>query len=234
VRPVRRPSEQVYDQLRNLILTGEIPRGEPLPPEAALARSFGVSRRTVHEALRVLERDGLVGPGTGDGASVVMLPTVGHVAELMERNVGLLSQAAEVTLPQFLEARELIEVFAVREATTRRTAEDLELLRATVVDADEADGVHAQYVRNRDFHRVLVDACGNPLLSIAAQPIFAVLHTHIVRSGLSAEFSQTVCEDHRVILGAIEAGRGDRAEAEMRRHLAYLGDVYRGIWLSDG
>jgi DNA-binding FadR family transcriptional regulator len=232
LRPVRRPWEQVYDQLRALIVSGEMPRGERLPAEAALARGFGVSRRIVDEAMRALAHDGLIGPAEDDASAVVaMLPTIDQVAELMERNVGLLSQAAQVTLEQFMETRELIEVFAVREATRRRTLEDLELLRATTLDAGGVDGLHAQYVRNREFHRVLVDACRNPLLSIAAQPIFSVLHTNIVRSGLSADFSETICKDHRVILDAIESGSAEQAEAEMRTHLEYLSGVYREIWL---
>ena len=49
---VRKAYEQVYDQLRDLIIRGELPRGERLPGEIVLARDFGVSRGTVREALR--------------------------------------------------------------------------------------------------------------------------------------------------------------------------------------
>ena len=42
IRPVRKAYEQVYDQLRELIVSGQIPRGARLPNEAALAREFAV------------------------------------------------------------------------------------------------------------------------------------------------------------------------------------------------
>jgi len=42
IQPVRKAYEQVYDQLRELIVSGQIPRGARLPNEAALAREFAV------------------------------------------------------------------------------------------------------------------------------------------------------------------------------------------------
>ena len=51
VQRVRKAYEQVYDQLRELIMRGELARDQRLPGEAELAREFGVSRGTVREAL---------------------------------------------------------------------------------------------------------------------------------------------------------------------------------------
>ena len=51
VRRVRKAYEQVNDQLRELIVSGELSPGERLPNEAVLAREFGVSRATVRDAM---------------------------------------------------------------------------------------------------------------------------------------------------------------------------------------
>jgi GntR family transcriptional regulator len=51
---------QVADHLRAGIADGTRPIGQPLPIEAELARSFGVSLITVRAALRDLEDDGLI------------------------------------------------------------------------------------------------------------------------------------------------------------------------------
>ena len=56
IRRVKKAYEQVHDQLRELIMRGELPRGQRLPNEAVLASQFGVSRGTVREALRVRRR----------------------------------------------------------------------------------------------------------------------------------------------------------------------------------
>jgi len=65
LRRVRKSYEQVADQLRELIVTGELPQGGRLPTETELARSLGVSRATVREALRLLAAQGLVRTAKG-------------------------------------------------------------------------------------------------------------------------------------------------------------------------
>lgn len=233
VRRVRKAYEQVHDQLQDLILSGALPQGHRLPTEAQLATRFGVSRATVREALRLLAAGGLVrtAKGTG-GGTFVTLPTLDHVQELLQRSYGLLSLTEDVTLQEFLEARALLETFAVRRVAERHTDEQIEALRATLVPEGSPLGPEEQYLHNREFHTVLVDACGNALLRISAQPIFFVLHTHLTRSELSAEFPRKVCADHATILEAIAAGDPDLAEQRMRRHLDGLAEVYAGIWRS--
>src|SRR5262249_20886659 len=82
VRRVRKAYEQVADQLRDLILAGELSRGERLPNENMLAREFGVSRATVREALRLLAAQNLIRTAKGaGGGSYVTLPSVDHISE---------------------------------------------------------------------------------------------------------------------------------------------------------
>jgi DNA-binding GntR family transcriptional regulator len=50
---------QVYDRIRDAILSGELPAGTRLSP-VALAEQFGTSTMPVREAIRLLEDDGLV------------------------------------------------------------------------------------------------------------------------------------------------------------------------------
>ncbi|MDQ3342889.1 MAG: GntR family transcriptional regulator, partial [Actinomycetota bacterium] len=61
-RPISpgRISELIVDQMRQLILGGELSTGDRLPPERELAERFGVSRVTVRDALRTLEAQGLL------------------------------------------------------------------------------------------------------------------------------------------------------------------------------
>jgi len=61
-QPARRVRsfEDVVEQIRASIVTGTLPVGERLPSERELAETFGVSRPTLREALRVLEAMGLL------------------------------------------------------------------------------------------------------------------------------------------------------------------------------
>jgi len=61
----------VYQTLRAEIGSGSPPPGSRLPSEAELAAAFAVSRVTVREALRMLQRDGLVIARHGRGHFVL-------------------------------------------------------------------------------------------------------------------------------------------------------------------
>ncbi len=67
----RRVSEAIFDQIREKILRGEIRPNDRLPSERALMEIFGRSRPTIREALRMLERSGLITTIPGSGGSVV-------------------------------------------------------------------------------------------------------------------------------------------------------------------
>lgn len=231
VKRVRKAYEQVYDQLRELIVRGDLRRGERLPNEAVLAREFGVSRGTVREALRVLAAQSLIRTAKGaGGGSFVTMPTVDHISEFLHANISLLSESEDVTLPEFLEARELLEVFAARLCAERRSEDDLGRLRDTIIEDPAKLGTEEHFVYNKEFHSAVLDGCGNTLLCIAAQPVFSVLQTNLSRDAMSQRFAKRINEDHRAILAAIEAKDSSVAAEEMRRHLAYLSRTYQKMW----
>lgn len=62
---------QIYQQLRERILSGSLPPGTRLPPERHLAASLGVNRATVVQAYRELAADGLVAARVGSGTRVM-------------------------------------------------------------------------------------------------------------------------------------------------------------------
>ena len=234
VHRVRKAYEQVYDQLRELIMRGELARGQRLPGEAALATEFGVSRGTVREALRLLAAQNLIRTAKGaGGGSFVTLPTADHISELLQANIRLLNESREVTAEEMLEARELLESFAARMAARRRSQPDLEQLAACIVDPDEF-GTEQQLICNTAFHTGLLEAAGNTLLSISAGPVFGILQTNMRRSEIGPKTLEHVNDDHRAILDAVRARDADEAEHRMRAHLAMLRETYGRLWTADG
>jgi DNA-binding FadR family transcriptional regulator len=232
---VRKAYEQVYDQLRELIMRGELTRGQRLPGEAELAREFGVSRGTVREALRLLAAQNLIRTAKGaGGGSFVTLPTADHVSEVLQANIRLLSEAREVTAEEMLETRELLETFAARMAAQRRTGDDLDRLHACIIEDPAELGTERQHASNTSFHTVLLEASGNTLLSIAAQPVFGILQTNMRRREIEPDTLAKVNDDHRAILEAVEAGDADAAARHMRKHLAMLRKTYVRLWTHHG
>lgn len=229
--PVRRivPAyQQVADDLRGLILSGELSPGAQLPTEAELCESFGVSRSTVREALRVLSSQHLVTTTRGvTGGTFVAQPEAERVTDYLETSLGLLAGAEELDVTELLEARLTIEVPAAGLAAKRRKAVHLERLRASREEG-QVEQEHG-FEGNRTFHEVVVEASGNRLLSVMATPILGVLRERFLRDEAPRSFWTKVAHDHDAILAAIEAGDSEAAEQEMRAHLGRLASTYRKI-----
>jgi DNA-binding FadR family transcriptional regulator len=230
-RRVRKAYEQVADQLRELIMAGEIGPAQRLPNEAALAVQFGVSRPTIREALRVLSAQALIRTTKGaSGGSFVTVPTVDHISEFLSSNINLLSRSEDISLDEFLEARELLEVPAARLAARRHDEAALEALAAAIPSQPGELGTEEQFIHNKDFHSAMVIASGNTLLSIAAQPVFSVLQTHLKRSTLGRRFHQRINEDHRALAEVVRQGDDEAAGRLMHEHLAFLRPMYEKAW----
>jgi DNA-binding FadR family transcriptional regulator len=224
-------SAQVAQHLRGMIVRGELPLGTKLPTELELAESFGVSRATVREALRTLGAQNMIRTTRGaHGGSQVAAPSLGSMTEVLQSNLALLLEADDVTLSDFLEARQTLEVPAVRLAAENRSDADLARLEETLVQDAGALSTGDQFELHRDFHATILDACGNRLLALATQPIFVVLQTRVARSRASRDFQASITRDHHAIADAVREGDPDRAAREMEQHLNLLRSHYERIW----
>jgi len=223
--------EQVADVLRRRVVAGELEPGARLPTETALASEFGVSRATVRESLRLLAAQSLVRTAKGaTGGSYVTTPSAGNLSASLRSGIGLLADARDVSLEELLEARQLLEVPAARLAACRRRDDDLERLRAAIPGRPLELETNEQFAYNSDFHSAVLEASGNILLTIAAQPVFDVLQTRLVRSHLGPRFHRTINAHHRSIAAAIEAGDDDAAGGEMHDHVEFLRPFYEKAW----
>ncbi|QEC47379.1 FadR family transcriptional regulator [Baekduia soli] len=231
VRRIRKASEQVADQLRALIIGGDLPAGAKLPTEQGLATEFGVSRATVREALTGLSTEGLLRTVKGvNGGSFVTTPSPDRVRDALNLAVTLLSQTNGVTLDELLEVREYLEIPAARLAALRRTGDTLREMAEAIPESPLELSLGTQFVHNRDFHKAVLHASENTLLSIAAEPIFSVLQTRLSRSEIGPAFHRTINVHHRAIHAAIASGDAGESERQMREHLAWLSPKYRRIW----
>jgi DNA-binding GntR family transcriptional regulator len=192
--------DQVYDAIRERIVSGELRRGSRLHQED-LAAELGVSRTPVREALRRLGAEGLVEMQTNRGARVADIDRGDMVSPTLARVVlepGAARLAAEAG------------------ASTTRMRAAIDRQRRVL------DDLKRSFEANRDFHLALVEASGNPYLmqfseilwvSRIGYPIFELEAETKARMALDAD-------EHEAIVEAIEAGDGRRAETLTRRHLA--------------
>lgn len=80
----RRASEEIYNQIRQLILDGEIHPGERLPSERKMMDMMHRSRPTIREAMRMLEREGYIKIYSGSSGAVVQEINVDNAVQSLE------------------------------------------------------------------------------------------------------------------------------------------------------
>ena len=231
VQRVRKAHEQVTDQLRALIVSGQLRVGQRLPSETVLAQEFGVSRATVREALRTLAAQRLVvtSKGTGGGTRV-SAPAWDYISEFLQANMNLLTEMHDITLEDLIEVREHLEVYAARLAAERCDAQELERLRESVPASHATISRGERFGLNMSFHTVLLEVAGNNLLYVSALPVFNVLQTNLARGDLPDSWFKTISTQHDHVMQAIAAGDADLAGRQMKAHLEFLRPHYKQIW----
>jgi len=190
-KPVERV---VVDVLRQAVLAGMFKAGEVLRQDR-LARTFGVSRMPIREALRQLEVEGLVNHLPRRG-SVVATLTAHDVAEIFELRALLEGHAMRLAVPRLDPARlqRLVSLHAHMHT------------QGGVVDAMEA------------FYRTLYEAAERPRLLRAIMQLRAE-----VARWLPAKPTPVHSGSHDRLLAICRRRDGRAAQQFIRAHLAHVG-----------
>ncbi|WP_207956197.1 GntR family transcriptional regulator [Rubrobacter marinus] len=194
------------ERLRSMIMVGEYePWGRLV--EEQLARSLGVSRTPVRQALTRLEAEGLV----------EIVPNKGAVV----RGFGM------EDVWDVYDLRALLEGHAARRAAGRITKKEFERLRAVAAEMEAVEGRFSDrqeetrwlVARNQEFHGGIVEAGRNRRLrglldrTVELPLVFKAFYWY------TPEERQVSNHHHRQLLRSLEAGDGERAEIVMREHV---------------
>ncbi|AMS44886.1 FadR/GntR family transcriptional regulator (plasmid) [Aminobacter sp. NyZ550] len=221
-------ARQVADKIRAAILDGRLQIDERLPTEEDLAKSFGISRPTVREALKRLAAQNLIRSQRGPtGGTFVSRPDPEGLSSAITGAATLLVGVGAFDIDEIISARLETEAICCRLACERRSDADLAAMRAEITlqrskllsDEDFC----ASDVR---FHRAVVQAAGNGPLSLmmytvveAFMPITNMIVSHVRERSTVADF-------HEKLAGAIEARDASDATAVLSELLAYVRDSY--------
>jgi GntR family transcriptional repressor for pyruvate dehydrogenase complex len=211
------------EDLKSLLLSGEVQAGERLPSEAELATRLGISRNVLREAVRALVHGGVLRTRQGDGTYIGPLDP----SELLD-GVALYTQLATGSrLLQVLEARRTIEPELTRLAATRMDEEALNTLDALVQRMADASSERDLIESDVSFHRLIADASGNELLAGFLDALAPVtVRPRVWRALVDAGSLDVQLHQHRSIAAAIRARDPQAARAAAIVHLADVGRFF--------
>lgn len=204
----RRASEEIYLQLREFILSGQLKPGDRLPSERAMMTQLNRSRPTIREALRMLEQGGYIASTHG-----VEEP----LAEMIQLN--------QISLQELGEYRLNNDSTIAMWAAQRRSAADLQQLRQCLQEAQASTEDYEHFVDlDVKFHSLLAQATGNRVAVIVTQVLGNVEKETLRRKMLAISqadrlaLEQRILMRHQIILSAIELGDAEGAREAMIEH----------------
>jgi DNA-binding GntR family transcriptional regulator len=190
-----------YDRLRDAIKHANLQPGDPIS-EVRVSKALGISRTPVREAIQQLAQEGLVQiiPGR---AIMVAAPSIQEVLDAIH-------------------VRELLEPEVVRLTAERippETQETLEALMQEMERAAKAGDRSSWSKADVKWHEVLCGACPNQLLGQLVVQARDRIHRKSVHELVSDQYLIKGTEEHKEVLDAIFAGKGDAAHQLMLDHL---------------
>lgn len=217
IKPIRREkiSDQVLNQLREMIKEGEFPANGKIPSENQLAKLFNVSRPPIREALSILEASGVIESKQGGGRYVKEINLVNELDYLT------FDMIDDNQLFDLLEMRTIIETEAAALAAERATEQELINIKKAL---DEFNSETKDYaITDYEFHRKIIKATHNNFLLQSIENL-SNLNKKFLNYSLSLNEKITgrydqLIEEHAKIYQAIAERNIEAAEFYMKEHL---------------
>ena len=203
-------SAQIAGAIRDAIVEGRLIVDERLPSEAELSEQFAVSRPTVREALKRLAAQSLIRTqrGATGGAFVNRLSFEAAQAQQITTSILLLSMNA-VSFETACEARFTLERACGALSAARRTADHLASMRAEIHRQNQPGLTDEAFCASDvAFHRALVDAAGNPVLSYQLAGAVEAMQPLMNMITFTARDRARIVDLHTAIADAAEAQNG--------------------------
>ena len=213
--PPRRSYQKLSERLQRFMAEGKFRDGDRLPPERALAESFGVSRSSVREAIRTLAEKGLLESRHGDG-TYVRVPDMEPLRSALLEAV----DSEGLMFDEVTEYRRIVEPAIAELAALRRTPEQLDRLKIIACDQQrrvllgEDDGD-----LDARFHLTLAECTGNRLLAATMERLNAIYAKGRTPELRDAAWRQFSVSSHLRIIDALERRAPEDARKTTEEHI---------------
>jgi GntR family transcriptional regulator, transcriptional repressor for pyruvate dehydrogenase complex len=207
-------SNQVYEQLKENMISGTLKTGDKIPSENELAESFGVSRVSIRQALSKLMALGLIETRLGEGSFVRKIEP-GIVLRDMIPHFYLNRES----IKEVLEFRLIYEVEAASLAAKRIKEDEIEALKNKLdIMIENRDNIEKYSKVDLEYHLLVSKSTRNSFVIQLNYIMNEMLHATI--KGLTLDVgSENGIMYHTLLLEALRAHDSEKSRKVMREHL---------------
>ena len=213
--------ECVVEQIKLMINTGQLKKGDKLPTEREMSEQLQVSRASVREALRALEVIGLIESKQGAG-NFIKESFGGALFEPLS----IMFTIENSTGDSIYEIREILELETVKLAAARISEEELMSMKKTVEEMMNCDDESNNIELDKEFHYTIAKASRNMLIINFLQVISELNHEFIKdsRSKILVEKKNRarLMNIHYSIYEALKDRNSDKAYEAMKEHFIII------------
>lgn len=207
-------SEMVFEQLVDLISSGEWKQGEKIPAETELAETMGVSRVSIRAALQKLSSLGLIERKQGRGTIVCDLSSGQQINGLMPMLVLMPPDIKAMN-----EFRLILECGAAELAAVRCDDSLIKKLEYNLAEMERLNTENKETADvDVDFHFMIAEATQNPLIiktqQIMRESFLECMHAYKRFTDVEAGFYY-----HRNLIAALRNKDAFSAKRIMEEHL---------------
>ncbi|MFO7714298.1 FadR/GntR family transcriptional regulator [Desulfosarcina sp.] len=217
----KRISDQVFDQLRELIFRGDYQPGQKIMTERELSEALNVSRNSVREAINKLVTLRFLEQRQGQGTFVRSMD------ETVKIPLATVMETQDASLIDLMEMRMGIECTAASLASQRASAADLGAIEKAIHDMEtdtRSGGLGTE--GDLSFHMAIALATKNPMQIYIMKNVSDFLHVGIRENLLhlyqDPENIVAILQQHRAIFQAIRSGDAEAAYKTMQNHINYV------------
>ena len=210
-------SDEIVDQIRNLISQGKLIPGDRLLPERELIREFDVSRPSLREALNSLITMGFL-EIKGKRTYIKSV-----ASESMQNPLSLLIKADTQKLFDLIEVRKAIEAWGAFLAAQRATEEDIKQLANIIEEMKKASEEGQSWEKqDADFHLGIAQATHNTIQTHMMSTIYDLLRESMAKVFKDRAKVKKLLDHHQRIFNAIKNHAPDKAREKTLEHLSYV------------
>ncbi|MEM7523822.1 MAG: transcriptional regulator NanR [Pseudomonadota bacterium] len=212
-------SDQVFDRLWKMIVSGDLAPGDAIPSERALMDRFGVGRPAVREALQALAGKGVITISQGERSRVNELSAAIAVSQVDEIAKLMLS-AEPSNLDHLKEVRKVLEAGVARLAAGACTPEDASALRDLIAKQAAQQGDAKGFsLADIEFHVGVAKLTRNPLLLAIMRAMLNWLLEYYTPVLHWPGREDATLREHEKLVDYLEAHDAQSAQVLMRQHL---------------